>query len=1052
MSTSDHSSLTSCNDEPVVGGIFNGSIITNVEVEVTDRGRNLKKRFLLTLEGGMMAIDDRYVPKSKVLEVEASDNDGSCSSFHSFTFEGMELPESAKGIYAIKVQKERERQERRQKRAEKQKRRESLKKEKEHTENEGTRQGAEPGKSRSDDTIVADNTATAKTTTKKKVAVVSKITKVFPETDQTSSDGGAIAVWKFPSPCDVPNNVGLWAPVDVCLLPMGKNDINDENADEKSRELTGLWGYAPRAGSRHDKPPVSSSSSHKSTTTTSPSSAPWSFKATKDVWVYPPNLTPPSDFPVHGTYRFAPVKNGKKKTKFKWPPPIDPAKKIERRVNRLRELPRLFSNSPALPMSILAYSKKNVPSNDENCHNAAITSKDVPEDGQNVTKTGLTAVWTYLEGHEEEDDDWVAQEVQLFPPGQSPSLNNDESLPQGTWVIYEDDATDSNGDSDSIIQPYNPQNRWIDARKHPKVHLFVPGQTPDIEREPVVATGTWTYAKNSIKRKWPPPTTDEVKKLRNIGKVNIPKIFQRETFRPLTVYSKDCPDNPKCEFAKERKQLGSTDDPTAKALNHRLPDSAVTGEWAFYDGENEDPNGEWQPVNVIIYAPDEAPKSPNNAQGIWTIHDADPHQIFVHAPGFEFNPADESVLASGVWTFHSGDEDSTSDDKWLMSWPPPKKPVERQVQWAPPGKAPREEWKSHQIRVVPEASVHNERFGNEAALVTGIWKFNDAPPDDFSDWVPQDLMIYQQGKEPSKDKIEGPSGLWGIYSGCECNEDGLWVAEEIWVFPPDEEESIPENCVIQGTWTYPPTQKNVHWPPKTKESALKTTQIETIPKWDPNGHGSEWKPQKVTVVPKNTVAKTDSSPQGIWMFSDGQEPGNLNEWNAMEVVVYPKGAEPDCSYGRPTGVWGYYKDAIQDEYGEWAADALVFCAPGVDPGDDIVVRGHWAFFDDETDWPLECEPFEAKELPQEERVNQKPPKAPKTVAKKPEIVPQKELLSPMDRAKLRVLPVKSPEKNPIFEDERHIAILSKYQSAFDVANRPKKISSKRSLIRKKYKK
>jgi hypothetical protein len=1064
MSTaSDHSIATSCNDEPVVGGIFNGSIITKVDVEVTERERTLKKRFLLTLEGGLMAIDDRYVPKSSVIEFDTTDNDGSCSSFHSFTFEGMELPDSAKGFTALKEQKELEREERRQRRTEKQKRRESLKQgkyEKGDSTKGTTKNGTIPGKSTSDETIVVDNTASNHTAAKKRVAVVSKITKVVPETDPVSSDGGPRATWMFPSAQEVPSEASLWAPVDVCLLPIGKKEIDDQNSDHSSHELTGLWGYAPRSGSKHEKPPTSSSSMKSSSTH---SSRPSSFKATKDVWVYPPNMKLPPDLPVHGTYKFAPLKNGKKKTKFKWPPPIDPEKRQQRRVNRLKELPKLFSNSPAMPMSIQAFSAKNEPFASSNIENDANKGKSPILNGQKLSDTGLVGVWAYLDGQEERDDEWVVQDVRLFPPGQTPSSNDegDNDLPQGTWVIYENEAIASK--DDTVMQPHNPHNQWIDSKQQPKVHLFAPGQKPDIKKEPVIATGTWTYAKDSIKRKWPPPTKEEVKKLRKVGKVNIPKIFQQKTSRPLTVYSKDSPENPKGGNKNGKIRPRPTDKGAIQALPQQASEDApVTGQWAFFDVANEDPNGEWQPVNVVIYAPDEAPPSKSDIQGIWTIHDADPDHVCVHSPGFELDPADDSILASGVWTFHSGDEDSTTDDVWLTSWPPPKNIdqdaiMQGPIKWTPPGKAAEENWKSHEIRVVLQGCVPAKQADDGQVPVTGIWKFNDAQPENFDEWLPQELVIYPKGHEPPNNEIEGPSGLWGIHTGSEPNEEGVWNAQEVWIFQPGEED-IPADCEIQGVWTYPSRQKDAHWPPIKNEAKKETKQpeIENLPEWDPNGHGDDWKPQKVSVVPKSSVSgPTEGSPKGIWVFADGQEPDNLEEWNGLEVAVYPKGVEPDCSDGRPTGVWGFYKDAIPEVDGDWSANAVVFCAPGVEPSDDIVVQGQWAFFEDDTEWPLACEPFEAKELKPEDVKSEKPPKPPKPpkmVAKKPEIIPKKTLLSPVDRAKLRVLPVKSPEKNPFAEDERHIAVLGKYQSAFEVANRPKKPQSRSSLIKKKYKK
>jgi hypothetical protein len=1077
MASSDHNSLTSCNDEPVVGGIFNGCVITKVEVEVSDRGSRLKKRFLLTLEGGMMAIDDRYVPKSAVIEVDTMDNDASCSSFHSFTFEGMALPESAKGINALKEQQaleQREKEERRKKRQDKEKRKgpsPKAKGDKVQSINGTIRNGAKPGKSQSEDTIVVDNTTTASVTNRKKVAVVSKITKVVPESDPATNDDGPRATWRFPNPVDIPVDVDLWAAVDVCLLPTGKDvDFNADMSDENPKDLKGVWGYVQKSSSRQEKPPSSSSSLKSSS---SSSSRPSSFRASKDVWVYPPNVKPPPDFPVHGTYKFAPLKIGKKKTKFTWPPPIDPIKKKQQRVNRLKELPKIFSNSPAMPLPIQAYSSKNEPTtekcdplnpNDKQEKNAIV-------EGQELSDTGLIGVWTYLDGQEQKDDEWVAQDVILLPPGQSPLSSNgdgDNDLPQGTWVIFEDDTNDSSGGCDTIMQPHNPKKQWIDSSRQPKVHLFAPGQKPDVENAPVIASGTWTYAKDALKRKWPPPTKEEVKKLHNVGKVNIPRIFQQKSSRPLTVFSKDCPKCPKNVNSATKKR--SRTEPEDTAVVSTVPqqvESSVTGQWTFFDGENAVPYGEWEPVNVVIYAPDEAPPSKIDVQGIWTIHDADPDQICVHAPGFELDSANDSVLVSGVWAFHNGDDDMGCDDAWLASWPPPNKigeadalmtETKNETKWAPPGKVSQEDWTYHRICVFSETTISAKRRNDMDATVAGIWKYNDAPPENFEEWLPQDLMIYREGHLPPNSANDNPTGIWGIHKGSEPDEDGVWAADEVWFFPPGEEVNVPEDCDIQGKWAYPPGKKKIAWPPKSNQSKEEkgVLEIAKLPGWDPNGHGDAWKPQKVSVVPKGNTKDTGTSsdpiegtPNGIWVFSDGQEPKNIDDWNVMKVVVYPKGEEPVNSDGRPTGVWGYHKDAIPVEDEGWAVEAVVFCAPGVEPSDDIVVQGQWAFFDDDAVWPQDCDSFQGQELLPED-IKRDTPK-PKMVAKKPIIVPEKALLSPMDRAKMRVLPVKSPEKNPM-DEEKHVALLGEYQSAFDVANRPKKPASHRSLLKKKYKK
>jgi hypothetical protein len=574
-----------------------------------------------------------------------------------------------------------------------------------------------------------------------------------------------------------------------------------------------------------------------------------------------------------------------------------------------------------------------------------------------------------------------------------------------------------------------------------------------------LASGIWTFYDEErigddgviwAPASWPPPSKEEAGRRRaeaSSPKWTPPGIRPGDAWEsyPVTVVSA-------ANLQKQRK------------TNDADPNEApILGIWAFNDAPNDEADS-WLPQDLVVYPEVQPSTTPKGfPTGIWGIHaGAEPDQDGLWAP-------------DAVWFFTPGDEENIPKDfiiqgtwaypprKKKIEWPPKTANKDNHSKKAMVGKVPKlpkwdpnghgKDWKPQKVSVVP---------GIKGAPVdggcTGVWGFKDGrEPENLDDWGAMDVLVYP--KEAELEADGKPMGIWGYHKDAVPDDNGEWSSSDVIFCAPGENPS--DNMTVQGKWTF--FDVDQEWPAEPFHCVDK-------PAWDPNTQGKEWKPQKVSVIPRRKADPADGTPTGVWGFKDGQEPDNLDEWNAIEVLVYPKGVEPDNDVdGKPIGIWGYHKGATSGDNGDWAAEAIVFCAPGEDPNDDILVQGKWTFFDSEEEWPAEL--FNAKEIVAKKKraPHCKPPLKPKPItpvsgdshvspkmkAKRPVIVPDKALMSPLDRAKMRVQPIKSPTKAPMDsddEDSRHIPVLGKYQSAFDAAIRPSKPRSMRSMMKKKYKK
>mmetsp|Transcript_23492 Transcript_23492/g.55662 ORF Transcript_23492/g.55662 Transcript_23492/m.55662 type:complete len:572 (+) Transcript_23492:161-1876(+) len=239
-------------------------------------------------------------------------------------------------------------------------------------------------------------------------------------------------------------------------------------------------------------------------------------------------------------------------------------------------------------------------------------------------------------------EDWTPQDVLLFPPGQEvPSTH--QAFPQGNWATTEDLILEEYTDEENAKT--NATDRWVP----PEVIVYPPGYDPAddmaLKEDDIKAEGKWSYDVGTLKDKWPPPTEKELKKLRRmIGKLQIPGIFQRSNGRPvrLRVY----PNKSKAAAALP------VIDGDADIGNNGMGRMKPIGLWTVPEGDEEDKevvNEDWEPTDVVLYAPGEEPLDATDEtlpSGIWKIQrnprwengtDCDEERLIikVYPPGIE---------------------------------------------------------------------------------------------------------------------------------------------------------------------------------------------------------------------------------------------------------------------------------------------------------------------------------------------------------------------------------------------------------------------------------
>jgi hypothetical protein len=331
-----------------------------------------------------------------------------------------------------------------------------------------------------------------------------------------------------------------------------------------------------------------------------------------DVWVYPPGVQPPEDFPNHGKYAFA-------KKSAAWPPPIDEAKRENRVVGRI-VVPDAFLRK-ANPQTITVYSKWKMP-------------KSIPID-ESGYETPL-GEWRYSSFDEENDDTlkdtdkWAPQDVVLYPPDQEPPAS-DEASPQGIWVTKQNLVVDPD-------DPEGSQDRWAP----PQIYVYPPGVDPiedeALDQDNVVASGTWTYPIEPLKKTWPPPTEEEAGRLRRgVGKIPQWDLSGKgNRWKPQTAHifprskapSSSTSSKPKgiWKYRSDNEPKGLDDWETQEVMmypNGQEPEGSSNGKphgvWGLSVDAELDETGHWKPQDIWFYGPSERPGKDCAVQGTWSM-------------------------------------------------------------------------------------------------------------------------------------------------------------------------------------------------------------------------------------------------------------------------------------------------------------------------------------------------------------------------------------------------------------------------------------------------
>jgi hypothetical protein len=858
--------------EPVVGGTFNGTKILSMQVEESEKGLKWKKRFIMTLANGIIAIEDRYVERAPPEE----DSKRFEQPYNEIPFPI--LPTKAE-LEASERQREREdREERkRQKEADKikkeQDRERRRRREKEREEKERAQQQQRLLEEEEEKAAASE----AAKSTRKRVSWGPIYIRVLPEEDydppKTDGDrsnnggGGPRAVWKFPKDWDKPTDAAFWRAHEVLLFAPGDDpsqysNSNDDPSVDDSLSLSGIWAYVPGSEQGIDSAArVGNGSSLISDTDGDYSESP----LPQDLWVYPPGTDPPEDLPRHGVYIITP-KSGQPQDC--WPPPVDEEKKDYARVGSVNTPAAFAGNSKtkALPLTVYPrrWQKPKVPTAEgTGTGTGGIGGSGDGGDGRggggsNRDRTApIDGEWTYPSDSVQDDADWAPVAAMMYPPGHSPPKEH-EGLPQGLWATTED--------LDPNSKAWSPSN----------VLVFQPGTDMQAIRDSgefdnIVATGTWCYPPGALKKDWPPPTIEQVKQLRKVGRLTVPPIFQNSGSRPvsITVYSK------------WQKPSSDCDDDDDK-------DRRLVGRWSYPHGEEADDDKDWEPQDVLLYAPGE--KAPSNLpsyeydstklpKGLWAISNDTPDVVKVYPPGMEPTTEEmdaDNVIFSGEWTYPVG--------ALKKEWPPPTKEEASRLRtvgklpiWSPAGQP--KNWRPQNAHVSPQRALlsspppngrgggfgngsHGDRFGGDGSSGNGAI-----------------------GKGSFRDGSIGKGSIANESTGKGGNDDG----------------SIGKGSIGRGSISKLSFGNGV------------------------SDHGM-------------------NAPRGVWKFNnDDEEPEDLDDWETQNVVMYPSTNEPDVANGQPSGFWGLHKDATPDEDGTWVPTDLLFYPPGKLPDEDCAVQGKWAY-------------------------------------------------------------------------------------------------------------
>ena len=345
--------------------------------------------------------------------------------------------------------------------------------------------------------------------------------------------------------------------------------------------------------------------------------------------------------------------------------------------------------------------------------------------------------------------------------------------------------------------------------------------------------------------------------------------------------------------------------PQARIPSRKLREKGeCIGTWMFSSGNSND----WMPQDVLMYEPGSEPtdlESSSLPHGEWTYAAGaepdeegnwNPEDICFYVPG-ESPPENTKNQPGGKWTI--------SLEATNVQWPPScVKPPKNAVVY-PPGRIPK---------------------SRKKGTCAGKWSFAPGSEESQSGkkWSPKSVLMYEAGHEPKRVEMSSaPHGEWRVARGAKQDGEGNWNPEDVCFYVPGATPEVALKNQPGGIWM----SENKVWPPPL----VKT-------------------PQKATVYPKGKMPDSVDEEEcvGKWMFAPGSDMAErIDSWNPQQVILYEQGSEPagleDSS--TPHGRWGYAPGAEPDMEGNWNPDDVWFFASDETPpdDDDWQAMGVWTF-------------------------------------------------------------------------------------------------------------
>lgn len=555
----------------------------------------------------------------------------------------------------------------------------------------------------------------------------------------------------------------------------------------------------------------------------------------------------------------------------------------------------------SIPLSITVYSEKD------------------PNLGPAIPST-IRGIWTFHDGGDIEDEElWMPQEIFLYRPGEDLSTIPEEdgsadsnSLTTGVWGYPEGQEPANSRSTDGDDKDWLPLGGEA---------LLV----PPLQEAPAdfVPAGKYSFKNGNVT--WPPPVDRIKKRLRDVGRLEVPECFE-DGKMPIKVFPKSR--MPTVEQQKERSPVKKSPEKRKKSVSF-----ATVGQWSYPKGQVENDH-HFLPVNIDLYFGDELPPAATSLAA----------------------SEDGSLVSWGLWgncSSHASPVeilDDNSEESWELPgasliFPPGVEPdpnVQIQGRWAfPLDENVKIEWPPAATKM---ATVYPKMYApdSQSGKTQGVWDFEAIDDAEKEQWEPQEVELHGRDIEFDEDR---PHGSWGILHGAEPDVEFDWRPADVLFCPPGE---TPDDDVwIQGKWAFPIERGLNSWPPQPGP-VLKNRPVGKlqVPECFKGG-----RTVPMTVFPRSCVPDDRCGKRvGKWSYPRGLEEDD-DHLLPQEVQLYFGDHQPeeplegcDLDYG----VWGVDEMDVSDVSGsqdedDWSPSNSLVYPPGIRPDNGIRICGKWAF-------------------------------------------------------------------------------------------------------------